>query len=378
MEKRNSSSFDAVVLGAGIAGLATAIALIEKHGQASAFKLAVIDPNLNSGLLFAGNQPRIAMHPNLSADNNLLSQWTAWATLPAYRAITNAHDNLKTDPVITARGRWRSAQTQNDIDYLQKIGAQFNQTVGAEFQSVWQASKGLLGALWLPNQLTINPIALRQSWLNQLAAVGCKFINASVSEIVFNADNSQLKLNQWIEARQIFFCLCNGLHRVMGQALGPADPQRVLPVNSWQGSTTIISNPALSSFWGHTTVHNTQTNIAVDSTRWVVPAQSEAIQTSMHTGERWHAPDRMPYIGSVFDLRLTENQLEQIAKNDSIPIAQLPNCFFNTAHNTRALTSAIAGAAVLTAANSLPSKSIQRAIDPARYVRRGLRSNLKY
>jgi glycine/D-amino acid oxidase-like deaminating enzyme len=372
LEKLNSTTFDAVVIGAGIAGLATAVALVEKFDQQSQFKLAVIDPNLNTGHSFAANQPGIAMHPNLSADNNLLSQWTAWATQPAYQAITRAHDSFKTASVITARGRWRSAQTHSDIEYLQKIGRQFNQTVAAQFHCTWQADKGLLGALWLPNQLAIDPMALRQSWLDRLATANCVLINAPVSEIIFDSGSSRLHVNHWVESQKIFFCLSRGLHPLLSQAFGRVDPQRVLPVNHWSGSTQICSDAILSSQWGQTTVHNTQTNIALDAKRWVMPAVPQESQTKIFSGERWHAPDRMPYIGPAFDLRLSQAKLEKIAKNNLLPIEPLPNCFLNTAHNTRALVSAIAGAAVLTEAIGTPSPAIQRAIDPARYVRRGL------
>jgi glycine/D-amino acid oxidase-like deaminating enzyme len=366
--------FDVTIVGAGIAGLATATALYQRN---SAQKIAVIGPVTND---FASNQPGIASHPHFSKDHNLLSQWTAFCLRLNETALLKAAQSDAN--VALARGRWQMAQSQAHGIELQQRAFVFNQNSRETFHAHWRAEVGHFGALWLPSAWGIAPEVLREVWLNQLLALGCVFIDAKVTHIqtgnpTLVSYSSNVDPNAFVSTQSVVICSPSALYQLVDQRQASLALTACLPLVQWPGQTSLEIDTEKSLQFGKTIVQTNSYAIPMQGNNWLVRDEHETARKAFR-GDRWHTPDRLPYVGAMFDAKAIHQQALRFAKNDQLQLPVLSNLFLNTAHGTRGLLSGIAGAAIITdlllGENTSLPKTLKNAINPDRYIRRALRT----
>jgi glycine/D-amino acid oxidase-like deaminating enzyme len=366
--------FDVTIIGAGIAGLATAIALYQRNPTV---KLALISPQTNQ---FASNQPGIASHPHFSKDHNLLSQWTAFCLPLNETALLNAaHSNAD---VALAKGRWQLAQSQSHGVELQQRAFVFNQNCSEKFHAHWRAEIGHFGALWLPSAWGIAPDVLRKVWLNQLLGLGCTFIDAEVTQIqtgkpIVVVYSSNDGANTFVSTQSVVICSPSALYHLVDQKQASLALTACLPLVQWPGQSSLEIDVEKSHQFGKAIVQTSSYAIPMQGKQWLVRDEHETARNAFR-GDRWHTPDRLPYVGAMFDAHAIHEQALRFAKNDQLQLPALSNIFLNTAHGTRGLLSGIAGAAIiadlLLGENTSLPKTLKNAINPDRYIRRALRT----
>jgi glycine/D-amino acid oxidase-like deaminating enzyme len=374
---------DVAIVGAGISGLATALALYRKRPT---IRVAVLSPGLHNQALsndFGSNQPAIASHPHFSKDNNLLSQWTSFC-IPANDQVLNAAYELNPN-VLVARGRWQIAITQENAIDLQARISVFNESVDKEFHATWNSKKGEFGAMWLPSAWAISPHFLRKVWIQQLTALGCllldgygrKFQEGFPSTLQYESTS---KLDQ-IEVERIVLCSPSCLHDLLSHRYEALPLKDCLPLIQWPGQSQKEVSSIRTSLFGTATVQNESYAIALGGNEWLVRDEQETA-TKPFRGDRWHTPDRLPYLGPMFDISLIADQAMQFWKNDLLPLPMQQNVFLNTAHGTRGLLSGIAGAEVaadmLLGVNTSIPQTLAAALNPNRYIRRALRQHFRH
>jgi glycine/D-amino acid oxidase-like deaminating enzyme len=130
-----------------------------------------------------------------------------------------------------------------------------------------------------------------------------------------------------------------------------------------------------------TTVQNESYAIPLGSNEWLVRDEQEAA-TNPFRGDRWHTPDRLPYLGPMFDTDLIAREAMQLWKNDLLALPAVQNVFINSAHGTRGLLSGIAGASLvadmLLGVNTSLPQTLAAALNPNRYIRRALREHFRH
>jgi glycine/D-amino acid oxidase-like deaminating enzyme len=366
--------FDVTIVGAGIAGLATAIALYQRNPT---IKIALISPETNQ---FASNQPGIASHPHFSKDHNLLSQWTAFCLPLNDTALLNAAQSDA--DVALARGRWQLAQSQAHGVELQQRADVFNQNSSNKFHAHWRAEIGHFGALWLPSAWGIAPDVLRTVWLKQLLDLGCTFIDAEVMQIetgkpIVVGYSSIDAVNAIVQTHSVVICSPSALYQLVDQKQASLSLSACLPLVQWPGQSSLEVDTEKCRQFGKAIVQTSSYAIPMQGNQWLVRDEHETA-TNAFRGDRWHTPDRLPYVGTMFDAKAIHEQALRFAKNDQLPLPMLSNIFLNTAHGTRGLLSGIAGAAIiadlLLGENTSLPKTLKNAINPDRYIRRALRT----
>jgi glycine/D-amino acid oxidase-like deaminating enzyme len=374
--------FDIVVLGGGIAGLATALAIYKKNPK---IQIALLGPDLNSQNFtsgFGSNQPAIASHPHFSTDHNLLSQWTSFCVPLVDRILEAAF--IANPSLVVARGRWQIA---NCYEHAQKIQARidaFNINVERQFQAEWRSKVGEFGAMWLPSAWAVSPAFLRQVWMRELSKLSCSFVegNARMIEgdltvkIHYDAQGKP----ESIHAERIVLCAPAGLHTLLEHRFEEIPISGSLPLVQWPGQTQKEESLERSTKFGAATVQDESYAIALGSNEWLVLDELETANNPFR-GDRWHTPDRLPYIGSMFDSSSIADNAMKFWKNDLLKLPIRENVFLNSAHGTRGLLSGIAGGAViadlLLGVNTLLPQTLAAALNPNRYVRRSLRQHFR-
>jgi glycine/D-amino acid oxidase-like deaminating enzyme len=381
LNKVNNSAV--AIVGAGIAGLATALALYRKQPN---IKVAVLSPGLNNpalGYVFGSNQPAIASHPHFSKDNNLLSQWTNFCVPENDRVLQSAY--ALNPNIVVARGRWQVAQSQVDaIDIQARIGV-FNTNVEREFHAQWRNDITEFGAMWLPSAWAISPSLLRSVWTTQLIDLGCRFIDGYVRK--FEAGSKTIvqyeidKKLESIDVDKIVLCAPANLHEVLQHQHKEFPINSCLPLVQWPGQSKKERSTKRSDLFGMTTVQNESYAIPLGSNEWLVRDEQEAA-TNPFRGDRWHTPDRLPYLGPMFDTDLIAREAMQLWKNDLLALPVVQNVFINSAHGTRGLLSGIAGASLvadmLLGVNTSLPQTLAAALNPNRYIRRALREHFRH
>jgi glycine/D-amino acid oxidase-like deaminating enzyme len=379
--------FDVAIIGAGLSGLATALSLLK---SAPTLRIAVVGPRTN----FASNQPGIATHPNFSLDHNFLSQWTAYTLPLANDALSNA--TVVDASVCLARGRWQVAKDLTDARRIQALSAVFNAHVPERFHGQWQNKKADFGALWMPSAWAISPKFLRQVWELELAQMQCRIIDSHVTQFQLPSDPNSivtLRLESSanapvsVSAKALVLCNPAGLHCALG--FNEIDAC-ALPLVQWPGQSTLVELPNLHALYGKSTVQTTSFSIPITYNDWLVRDESPQDRTEhvdvenanrKFLGDRWHAPDRMPFVGRMFDLRKINTEPRQYLKYEKLPLPEIPHVYLNLAHGSRGLLGSIGGAQVITqmllGTNTCLPEHLKLALAPNRYVSRHLREQLQ-
>jgi glycine/D-amino acid oxidase-like deaminating enzyme len=375
-----SKPYDVCIIGAGIAGLASALALLER---APNLNIVVLSPKVQESTTstkFGSNQPGIASHPHFSKDHNLLSQWTSFSLPYADTALQKAN---QVDPLITlARGRWQVALSAPEaIDIASRL-AVFNDQVETYFQAQWRADMGQFGALWLPSAWAISPWRLQQYWMAKLRSLNCTFLEGVATKIgaaqrVTICYETDTEPNATLSAKKVLVCSPSATHALLNSHSACLALAKSLPMIQWPGQSTIEKAPARSILFERTTVQNESYAIPMGNDEWLVRDEDERA-TKAFRGDRWPTPDRLPYVGPMFDIDAIDSSALRFAKNDLLPLPHAAHIYLNTGHGTRGLLSGIAGAAVasemLLGANTSLTPALANALNPNRYVRRALRT----
>jgi glycine/D-amino acid oxidase-like deaminating enzyme len=382
-----TGAFDVAIVGAGLSGLATARSLL---GSRPSLKVAVIGTRQN----FASNQPAIATHPNFSLDHNFLSQWTAYALPLADDVLSDA--SMKNTAVCLARGRWQVAKDLTDARRIQALSAVFNGHVPERFYGQWQDKKADFGALWMPSAWAISPQYLRQVWEADLAQMQCQILDSRVTRFHWPNDpnllgtlflESSITAPVEVSAKALVLCNPSGLHGALG--FNEIDAG-ALPLVQWPGQSALVQLPDLRALYGKSTVQTTSFSIPMTNNDWLVRDESPQESTEHASlknadrkflGDRWHAPDRMPFVGRMFDLHRIKAKPLQYVKYEKLPLPEMPHVYLNLAHGSRGLLGSIGGAAVVTqmllGTNTCLPEHLKLAVAPNRYVSRHLREQLQ-
>jgi glycine/D-amino acid oxidase-like deaminating enzyme len=375
--------FDVAIVGAGLAGLASALALYKRQPT---LQIAVLSPGLasmNQAFGFGSNQPAIASHPHFSKDHNLLSQWTGFCVPENDRALVAACE-LNPSSVV-ARGRWQIAKSHKHALDLQAQINIFNLKMLSEFHAEWRPSTGDYGALWLPSAWAIAPTQLQATWLQMLKQFNCQFFDVRVEGLRDESSDRSISLCSGvghhqlsIEAEKVILCSPSSLYDLLDRKLRALPMQLCIPLIQWPGQSQIEISPERSAAFGYTTVQNESYAIPLGGNDWLVRDELEAGRIAFR-GDRWHTPDRLPYVGPMFDANAVAASAVRFWKNDQLSLPMLTNIFINSAHGTRGLLSGIAGASVvadmLLGVNTSLPQTLSNALNPARYIRRGLRQH---
>jgi glycine/D-amino acid oxidase-like deaminating enzyme len=370
-------------MGGGLAGLATALALFERKPELNIVIVSPPHKKADIESAFASNQPGIASHPHFSKDHNLLSQWTAFSLPYNETALQKA---FKIDAnVALARGRWQLAKTASDAFDLQARIAAFNAEVPQSYSAQWRADVGLFGALWLESAWAIAPAVLQQVWTKMLISYDCHFVNGHATEIQIG----ELGVIRYTDehgnqghltAMDAIICSPAGLHSLVDKKafFNVLKPENSLPLIQWPGQSQRQHCPERSANFGKAIVQMESYAIPLGELQWLVKDEQE-VALEPYRGNRWHTPDRLPYVGAMFDTTAIASNARRFSSNDLITLPSLRNLYLNTAHGTRGLLSGIAGAAIIAdlllgANTSLPS-TLANALNPNRYVRRTLRAH---
>jgi glycine/D-amino acid oxidase-like deaminating enzyme len=385
---------DIAVVGAGLAGLATALALYQRKPGS---KVAVLSPGVTSPLAnygFGSNQPAIASHPHFSKDHNILSQWTSFCMPENDRLLSTT---FEINPAIAvARGRWQIAQSTSHAIDVQIQMAVFNTHMSSKFHAHWHADVGSFGALWLPNAWAISPVQLQLTWMQLLKDQHCLFFDGYVTRLKSENTNSENTITidyledgvmRSISAEKAVLCSPSSLHGLLDSNelqlpnLLNLPLEKCLPLVQWPGQSQVELSPERSTLFGITTVQSDSYAIALGDNQWLVRDEQETATVAFR-GDRWHAPDRLPYLGSMFDIKAIASNALDFVKNDQLNLPTLANVVINSAHGTRGLLSGIAGASVaadmLLGANTSLSQTLSSALNPNRYIRRGLRQHFAH
>ncbi len=378
--QHSRAQHDVAIVGAGLAGLATALALYKRD---STLRIAIVSPEFSAqdkALGFGSNQPAIASHPHFSKDHNLLSQWTSFC-LPENDRVLNAAFECK-PAIAPARGRWVLAQTSADATDLKARIEVFNAKVDGKFQAFWQANTGAFGAVWLPSAWAVAPLQLQGLWVQQLQEFGCVFLNGYAIQASWNQGVTVHYKTESGEtsfsANKLVICSPASLHALIRSASRIVPIAECLPLVRWPGQSQLELSPERSALFGSTTVQEKSYAIALGNNDWLVRDELE-IAAKPFRGERWHSPDRLPFLGLMFDGDAIAANAMGLVKNDVLPLPKLENVYLNTAHGTRGLLSGIAGASVvadmLSGINTPMPQALSNALNPNRYVRRALREH---
>jgi glycine/D-amino acid oxidase-like deaminating enzyme len=352
-------TYDVVVMGAGLAGLATALEILE---HSPALKLAIVGTSLrNVKEQFAGNQPAIATHPHFSVDQNLLSQWTCFALPLADHWLAKA---TSVDAnVCLAKGRWQIAQSATDALHIQAVLDTYNRHVEAHLQGQWHSGQGKYGALWLAGAWAISPPHLKAIWISSLEQLGCDLI-----------DSNDLSA-QRPASPIIIWCDPSAVHERYGD---------LLPMTPWPGQSMQQHSEERSALYGRVTVQAQSYALPLQTSgNWLVrdPTDTTESDSALFKGNRWHAPDRMPFVGYCIDAKAVTAQADALIKHDTLAIPVVKDHLINTGHGSRGLLGAIAGARViaemLRGSHSSIGEPLRNAINPNRYVRRALRHRIR-
>jgi glycine/D-amino acid oxidase-like deaminating enzyme len=378
---RTERSVDICIVGAGIAGLASALALLDRDPYLSVAVLSPVGQKSVLSTKFGSNQPGIASHPHFSKDHNLLSQWTTFSLRYNDAALQKA--NLLDPSITLARGRWQVALSALDALDIQSRIAIFNEHVETYFQTQWRAEVGHFGALWLPSAWAISPLQLQQCWVAKLHSLNCVFLDGLATKII---DGNRITVMyktsteqaDQLSTKKVLLCSPSSLHALLDSETVCLALPKSLPMVQWPGQSIIETAPARSMLFGRTTVQNESYAIPMSNNEWLVRDESEQA-TNAFRGDRWPTPDRLPYVGAMFNIEAIESTALRFAKNDLLPLPQCDHIYLNTGHGSRGLLSGIAGAAIasemLLGANTSLTPALANALNPNRYVRRALRSH---
>jgi hypothetical protein len=352
-------TYDVVVKGAGLAGLATALEILV---HSPTLKIAVVGASLrNANQQFAGNQPGIATHPHFSTDHNLLSQWTCFALPLADYWLGKA--TAKNPSVCLAKGRWQIAQSATDALHIQAVLPIYNSHVEPNLHGQWHSQQGEYGALWLAGAWAISPPQLKAVWIADLERLGCDLIDSNDSS------------DPLPPSKSIIWCDPSAVHTQFGD---------LLPMTPWVGQSMQQYSEQRTALYGRVTVQAESYAIPLQSPDdWLVRDPSNTTDTDaiLFKGNRWHAPDRMPFVGHCIDINAVCLHADALIKHDTLAIPALKNHYVNTGHGSRGLLGAFAGARVivemLRGSHSSIGPGLRNAINPNRYVRRALRQRIR-
>jgi glycine/D-amino acid oxidase-like deaminating enzyme len=389
-----SQLFDVSIVGGGLAGLATALTLQE---VAPELQVALVGPGGRFGAIdFASGQPAIATHPHFSLDHNFLSQWTCFALPIAETKLTLA--TKINSAVQLARGRWQIAQSKTDAQRLKALLDVFNQKVNASLAVSWVPEKTQFGAIFLPGAWAVNPQVLQQVWLSQLTVTrpenkpALNFVDDSVTDLYQDSHHIihvKTLLGQTVRSK-VSVIAHAGLLQSLFRYHGNVSAEAAMPLTRWPGKSEYDSNrlqcDARKTQFGRAIVQGTSYALPLEGDDWLINSEAWEYSTQQFAGDRWHASDRLPYVGTMWDVERTIHEKVALSKYPSRPLPKCSNIFVNTAHGSRGLLGALAGAEVsaalvsdlLLGTNSFVklelNASLCAAINPDRYIKRLLRN----
>ena len=372
-------SYDVVVIGTGLAGLASALELARRNIG----RIALIGP-IAGYESFASSQPAIATHPHYSADFNRLSEWTATACQAANKELLRAA-SIKPSLVI-GRGRWTIPASESEARKLRSAAHRFNQNAPNCEHNEWHEQTISLtiapyGALFAPSAWVIKPLVLQRLWLDEFFQLGGVAIDAHVqatmplvvtdqAEGVWNIQHHD---HPAIESSKIVLAV----PKLIEQFAGP-----YMPISNRPGVSETINQPELTEHFGQSAVRLSAYALPFEAATktWLSPSLSSSIYSQstsvqgIYAGDRWSAPDRLPYVGQFIDTEAIQKIESQLLRYERMPIPALENYFVNSAHGSRGLISGILGAQVVAdLIASVPlslSTRLQQSSSSQRYVRR--------
>lgn len=396
-----------IIIGAGIAGCATAYALAQRK-----IPVTIIDQNdiateasgHHQGLLYA----KISAHDTLQSElllagysysQNLLRQ-----TLPDETGWQNCgilHVDFNTTE--EKRNLALAAQTPDSNLY---------QYVNADEASHLAGLRLSTGGLWWPHGLAINPRLWCLALLNHPLIKVLKFhhvtdLSYSQKQWFINCQHQQKK--HQFNASHIILCM--GAHSdksnlthdlsfqfIRGQTTTAQTTNQTLKLNCALSGHSYIAPPWQGKICFGASFHSNNRQAGLSQQdhlnnyqqlqQWLpelaASLPSDAVLQG-HAAIRCDVYDHLPVVGAIGDSQVMNQIYSKLAldKNYRIhtPCPYLPAAFINTAHGSRGLTTApLCAEALVSTMLGLPSPlspRLQQALQPNRLIIRGITHHLK-
>lgn len=381
----------AIVVGAGLAGCAVAQALARRGWQVTLVDEA--DAPVRGG----SSQPAVADHLHLSPDDNVLARLTRAALLLAPRESPIGKLQVATDERDEAHQRAMVESLEFPPEFVRSLDAsQASDACGLRLAR---------GGLWLPMCGAASPLATSA---HQLAGAG--------AGVVFRGSTRVERLQRAGE----LWCAIDASDRTIAMApvvvlANAGDAARLAGLRSAslrrvRGQTTLLAAPALAALRsvlggsayacplpdGRTLLGSTFDDL-VDTLpdpeadrsnlrrleRMLAPGSFDAESAAAHCvgaslGFRYTPKDRLPLIGELPDEPATTLRAAEFARNDRLSIPRQHGLWGAFGFGSRGLLWACLAAQMIAAAVDGAPAPIERdlaaAVDPARFLRRGLRT----
>ncbi|MBC7993085.1 MAG: FAD-dependent 5-carboxymethylaminomethyl-2-thiouridine(34) oxidoreductase MnmC [Rhizobacter sp.] len=384
-----SSERRALIVGAGMAGCASAWALAEQG-----WRTAVFDRHASPAQETSGN-PAGLFHGIVNAQDGTHARFNRAAALHAKRVVADAggmaQGLLRLDAAEVSAMSATLEKLGLPADYVQAVSpAQASTLSGlALHQSAW----------FYPGGGWVEPARLARGWMTQ-AAAHTSFCGSVHVARLFRSGNTWQLLNaqeQVIdEAEVVVLANAGDALRLLGQPDWPIEPVRgqisqcdkallpALPKLPIAGAGYLLPDVnGMALFGASSQAGDMDGAVRDDDHRHNLaqlarlvghPIDIPLTALQGRTGWRWVAQDKLPVIGAVPDLHSpVDRPLDQPRL-----VPRLPGLYVFTALGSRGITWSALGARVLasliTGAPSPLEASLLDAIDPARFVSRGVRS----
>ncbi len=390
-------SGDVLVVGAGLAGAAAAAGFARRGWNVQVLEARAEPASAGSG------QPLAADHLHLSSDDNVLARLT--------RAGLDARDSLAGDAAPAPAGKLvldaDDAQSEKRIAMLAALGFPdaFVRHVDAREAADLAGVALPRGALWLPGAHVEDPRALARRWLDAdairlrrstrverllradhgwsaIGADGATIARAAIVVLANAADATRLGACASIPLRAMRgqstwlarACLPGLRRAVSGLAWAAPTAERILVGATFEADESLELTPQADE----SNVRRLARMLVAAPFAQAVADDWTRVARSASVGLRWASPDRIATIGEMPDEASARADAVRLVRDARLPLPRAPGLYGAFGFGARGVLWAALAARCLPAlvdGSPAPIESdLLRAVDPARFLRRRLRS----
>jgi len=387
----------ALIVGAGLAGCATAWALAEQGWSSTVFDRHALSAQETSG------NPAGLFHGIVNAQDGTHARFNRAAALHAQAAISDAVSTRGVAGAVQGLLRLDDAEASVMNAVLEQLGLPGNyvRAVSPAEASALSGTSLEQSAWFYPGGGWVQPAGLAQAWMEQAAPLASFRGEVQVAQLRRAGDAWQLQDadGQVIdEAETVVLANAGDALRLLGHPAWPMEavrgqismfprrlaPALVLPQVPIAGAGYLLPEQQGLAFFGATSQPGDMDQAVREEDHAYNLAQlarlvGHPVDVSVsllqgRTGWRWVAQDRLPLIGAVPD-----KSSDSIGRPLDQPrfVPRIPGLFVFTALGSRGITWSALGArtlaSLISGAPSPLESSLLDAIDPARFISRAVR-----